>query len=215
MIDLYVINLEKRKDRWEHILKTFSDPEINLIRVDALEIEKKRGWFGCFESHKKCIRIAKEKGLKNIMVIEDDCLPMDSNFTIFKSRLEKIKNYLDTHDDWNIYLGGTATFGSSDYDRVIKDSNSDETFVEFTRAYMTHMIAYNSNCYDLYLDYEIVKPVDEFWFGKIKALVSVPFLATQLEGYSDIVKRHKSDTMRIKEGNQKLIKYLNNPKNKK
>ncbi len=213
MIDLYVINLEKRKDRWEHILKTFSNPLINLIRVDAVESDKKKGWLGCFESHKKCIRIAKEQGLKNIMVIEDDCLPMDS--ANFISRLVQIKNYLDSHDDWNIYLGGTATFGPNDYDRVIKDSNSDEIFVEFARAYMTHMIAYNSNCYDFYLDYQIVKPVDEFWFGKIKALVSVPFLATQLEGYSDIIRRHKSDTARINEGNKNLIRYINNPKIKK
>jgi len=212
MIDLYVINLEKRKDRWEHILKTFSDPDINLIQVSAIEADRKKGWVGCFESHKKCIRIAKEQGLKNIMVIEDDCLPMDLDPGVFKSRLVKIKNYLDTHDDWNIYLGGTATFGPKDYDKIIK--HEDETFVEFTRAYMTHMIAYNSNCYDLYLDYQIVKPIDEFWFGKIKALVSVPFLATQLEGYSDIINKNKSDTARINEGNQRLIKYLNNPRHK-
>ena len=135
------------------------------------------------------------------------------DLTNFKSRLGKIKNYLDTHDDWNIYLGGTATFGPGDDDRIIK--HEDETFVEFTKAYMTHMIAYNSNCYDLYLDYQIVKPIDEFWFGKIKALVSVPFLATQIEGYSDIIRRHKSDTTRINEGNKNLIRYLNNPKIKK
>ena len=61
----------------------------------------------------------------------------------------------------------------------------------------------------------IIKPIDEFWFGKIKALISVPFIATQLEGYSDIIKRHKSDIARIKEGNQNLIRYINNPKIKK
>ncbi len=213
MIDIYVINLEKRKDRWEHIVKTFNIPDINLIRVQAVESVNKKGWIGCFESHKKCIQIAKEQGLKNIMVIEDDCLPLDTDITIFKSRLEIVKNYLDTHDDWNIYLGGTATFGPPDYDRIIKYEN--ETFVEFTRAYMTHMIAYNSNCYDLYLDYQITKPVDEFWFGKIKAIVSVPFLATQLEGFSDIVRKHKSDRIRINEGNQRLIKYIENPLKKK
>lgn len=202
MIDLYVINLEKRIDRWEHILKTFSHPEINLIRVEA-EIDRK-GWVGCFKSHKKCIQIAKEKGLKNIMIIEDDCLPM--KLDNFVSRLIKIKSYLDSNDDWNIYLGGTATFTRQDYDRVIRFE--DEALVEFSKAYMTHMICYNSNCYDLYLDHDMSKPVDEFWFGKIKAVVSVPFLATQLAGYSDIVKRQKSDTKRINDGNNILIKYI-------
>ena len=89
MIDLYVINLTKRKDRWDHIVKTFTDPQLNLIRVEA-EIAQKP-WIGCFLSHKKCLKIAKEKGLKNIMVIEDDCLPMNKNN--FVSRLIKIKNY--------------------------------------------------------------------------------------------------------------------------
>lgn len=207
MIDLYVINLASRNDRWTHIIKTFSDPEINLIKVEA-EVNDKNGWIGCFLSHKKCIRIAKEKGLKNIMVIEDDCLPMNINKDTFKSRLLKIKNYLDTHDEWNIYLGGTATISPSNFKNVIK--HEDETFVEFNKAYMTHMICYNSNVYDLYLDQEITKPVDEFWFGKINALISVPFLATQLEGYSNIVKRRKSDTKRINVANNVLIKYIQN-----
>ena len=205
MIDLYVINLPKRTDRWDHIVKTFSDPEINLIKVDAEEVAKK-GWIGCFLSHKKCLKIAKENGLKNIMVIEDDCLPMGLDKEVFKSRLVKIKNYLDTHDDWNIYLGGTASINSSDYKNIIK--HEDETFVEFTRAYMTHMICYNSNSYDLYLNQDVTKPIDEFWFGKIKALVSVPFLATQLEGYSDIIRRNKSDTKRINETNNTLVRYI-------
>ena len=207
MIDLYVINLATRTDRWEHIIKTFSDPEINLIKVEA-EVDVKKGWIGCFLSHKKCLRIAKENGLKNIMVIEDDCLPMNLNKESFKSRLFKIKNYLDTHDDWNIYLGGTATISPSNYKNVIK--YEDETFVEFTRAYMTHMICYNNNVYDLYLNQDITKPVDEFWFGKIKALISVPFLATQLEGYSDIIRRKKSDTKRINDANNILVKYILN-----
>ncbi len=203
MIDLYVINLAKRTDRWNHILKTFSDPEFNIIRVEAEFVEKK-GWIGCWKSHKKCIQIAKDKGLKNMMVLEDDCEPMDYNN--FKSRLVKIKNYLDSHDDWNIYLGGTATFTSSDYSKVIRFE--DEAFVEFSKAYMTHMICYNSNVYDLFLSNDMTRPIDEFWFGKIKALVSAPFLATQLEGLSDIVRRHKNDKARINEGNSKVVRYI-------
>ena len=72
------------------------------------------------------------------------------------------------------------------------------------------MICYNNNVYDLYLNQDITKPVDEFWFGKIKALISVPFLATQLEGYSDIIRRKKSDTKRINDANNILVKYILN-----
>lgn len=203
MIDIYVINLVHRKDRWDHIVKTFSYPEFNLIRVEA-EIHKKP-WVGCFMSHKKCIQIAKDKGLQNIWVLEDDCEPTD--ISTFKDRFIKIKNYLDSFNDWNIFLGGTATLNPNSYSKIIRFD--DQVIVEFSRAYMTHMVCYNSNIYDLFLTNQMKRPIDEFWFDKIKALIPVPFIATQLEGFSDIVKKRKSDKLRINHANNILIKYIN------
>lgn len=203
MIDLYVINLPHRKDRWDHMVKTFSDPEFNLIRVEA-ETNKKP-WIGCFLSHKKCLQIAKNEGLKNMWVLEDDCEPIDPDN--FKSRFLKIKNYLDSNNNWDIFLGGTATIIPHSHKKVIKFE--DQVFVEFHKAFMTHMVCYNSKVYDFYLDDKMLVPVDEFWFGKIKALIPVPFIATQLEGYSDIVRKKKSDKKRISDANDLLIKYIN------
>lgn len=203
MINLYVINLAHRKDRWEHMVKTFSDPEFNLIRVEA-ETNKKP-WIGCFLSHKKCLEIAKNQGLQNIWVLEDDCEPVDP--VNFKSRFIKIKNYLDSNNDWNIFLGGTATLTPNSYKKIIRFE--DQVLVEFDKAYMTHMVCYNSNVYDLFLNDQMTRPIDEFWFGKIKALIPVPFIASQLEGFSDIVRKKKSDKKRISDANNLLIKYVN------
>lgn len=204
MIDLYVINLPHRKDRWDHMIKTFSDPEFNLIKVEA-ETHNKKSWIGCFMSHKKCLQIAKDKGLNNVWVLEDDCEPID--IESFKDRFLKIKNYLDSNNDWNIFLGGTASLHPNSYNKIIKFD--DQVLVEFAKAYMTHMVCYNQNVYDMFLNDPMYKPVDEFWFNKIKALIPVPFIATQLEGYSDIIKKVKSDKTRILEANNKLIKYIN------
>jgi GR25 family glycosyltransferase involved in LPS biosynthesis len=204
MIDLYVINLPHRVDRWEHITKTFSDPDFNLIKVEG--IKNTKGWIGCFESHKKCIQIAKDKGLDNIMVLEDDCIPFDIN--TFKERFLYFKKYLDENNDWDIFLGGTASIHPLWLTSIIKSGC--ENLFEFKKAYMTHMICYNNRIYDFFLNEPIIRPIDEFWHEKIKALIPVPFLVGQISGISDIVRIKKSDEKRINDANTLLVKYIDN-----
>ncbi len=204
-IDLYVINLEERKDRWEDIIKTYNQKYFNLIRVNA--IKDRKGWIGCLKSHLECVRIAKEKNLSNIMVIEDDCIPME-NQELFVKRIFKIKKYLDSNTDWEIYLGGTVSAIPFSYgNKIIYE---DETFVKSNKAYATHMICYNEKVYDFFLTADKRFPIDEVWHGKIKALISVPFLVKQKPGYSDIVKDNKSDEKRINEANTIFINYIKN-----
>ncbi len=202
-IDLYVINLDERSDRWENIIKTFSDPFFNLIRVKAFK--ENQGWIGCFKSHIECIRIAKNSGLKNILVIEDDCIPY-SDIETFKTRIKTIKEFLDRISIWDIYLGGTVHIVPDTYKNIITYKN--EKFVEFNKAYATHLICYNSRVYDYFLSIQPVLPIDEIWHNKCKAIVSVPFIARQLPGYSDIVQSNKSDDIRIETANKILIQYI-------
>ncbi len=202
-ICLFVINLDERIDRWNNIIKIFSDPYFEIKKISA--IKKQNGCEGCFLSHIECIRLAKDLGLKNIMVLEDDCIPYDDIET-FKSRIKIIKEFLDRINDWEIYLGGTVHIVPGSYQNII--SFKGEKFVEFNKAYATHMICYNSKVYDYFLSLKPVLPIDEIWHGKIKAIVSVPFIAKQLEGYSNIVGSNKSDEIRITEANKKLIEYI-------
>jgi GR25 family glycosyltransferase involved in LPS biosynthesis len=202
-INLYVINLDERKDRWDNIVKTFTDPYFNIIRVKA--IKDRKGWAGCFLSHIECIRIGKDAGLKNILVLEDDCIPYDS-IEIFLNRLKTIKEFLDKINDWDIYLGGTVHILPNSYKNII--SYKTEKFVEFNKAYTTHLICYNSKVYEYFLSLKPILPIDEIWHGKIKAIVSVPFLAKQIPGYSDIVGKQKSDDIRIEQANKILLDYL-------
>lgn len=202
-IDLFIINLDERLDRWKNILNIFSDPYFSIRRISA--IKEKNGWQGCFLSHIQCIRLAKELGLKNVMVLEDDCIPYE-NIESFKSRIKIIKEFLDRINDWEIYLGGTVHIVPNSYQNII--SFKGEKFVEFNKAYATHMICYNSKVYDYFLSLKPDLPIDEIWHGKLKAIVSVPFIAKQLEGYSDIVRSNKSDEKRIKDANEKLINYI-------
>ena len=70
--------------------------EYNIIPVEA--IKHIEGYKGCFLSHKKCIQIAKEKNLKYIIVLEDDCLPLEN----FSKRFENIISFLDSYDNWDL-----------------------------------------------------------------------------------------------------------------
>jgi hypothetical protein len=201
-IDIYVINLEERKDRWEYIEKNFSN--FNLIRVDA--IKKKKGAHGCFLSHIKCIKIAKEKKLKNIIIIEDDCKPMNN----FYERLIIIKKYLDENDTWSIYLGGTSkVFDTNVINNFIFNG---EKIVEVDKGYMTHFICYNHSVYDFFLEREnnFEIPIDKIWHENFNALVSVPFIAFQCDGYSNILNKPTSTVGRMTSSEKSLLSKFNN-----
>lgn len=200
MLDIYVINLEERQDRFEKIKDTFKN--FNIIRIDAIKHEK--GYIGCFLSHLECIKIAKENNLKNILVIEDDCIPYYTENN-FESRLIKIKNILDNRDDWDIFLGCSSRyFDSSIISYIIID---DEKFVKTSFSYTTNMICYNSKIYDFFLNAIINVPIDLYWNSKIIAFLSVPFIATQDEGYSNIAKKKISLKHKIVSCNDNLLQY--------
>ena len=66
MIDIYVIHLADRPDRYEQIKNDFlTYTDINLIFVDA--IKHNPGAIGYSRSFKKCVAIAKEKNLKKLI----------------------------------------------------------------------------------------------------------------------------------------------------
>ncbi len=89
-----VINLDFRQDRWAHFLRDVSAflPEQKLHRLSAVEGRKISGygqqpWFtertgeraavwggvaGCALSHRNAIALAKEKGWRNVLILEDD-----------------------------------------------------------------------------------------------------------------------------------------------
>jgi GR25 family glycosyltransferase involved in LPS biosynthesis len=79
---VFVINLEDRKDRWAEIQESFRNWPVQLERIDAVRASP--GWKGCFESHKKVVQLAKDKGYPWVLVLEDDCMPCsETSFTQF------------------------------------------------------------------------------------------------------------------------------------
>lgn len=73
---IFYINLDKRRDRKMHMDTLMEEYNFHAERIPAIEY-KGRGIVGCGYSHLKTLKLAKERGYKNILILEDDFMFMD------------------------------------------------------------------------------------------------------------------------------------------
>ncbi len=81
-MNIFLINLEHRKDRLKNSKDEFEKLNLDFIRFDA--IYHNIGQLGCTLSHIKCLEIAKEKKYPYCMICEDDV----------KFIIELLQNYI-------------------------------------------------------------------------------------------------------------------------
>jgi GR25 family glycosyltransferase involved in LPS biosynthesis len=182
MIDLFVINLIDCKNRREQIIQDFSSyKDIQLNFVEGIRHEN--GAIGCFLSFKKCIKIAKENNMKYIIILEDDCLPMNN----FENRLKKLLTYLESNDNWDIFLGGVKKCNKV----FNKTPILDENLYYISKSHSAHLFICNNTLYDTFLEVdEFQYAVDTFWHKKYRVCILLPFLAFQRNGMSNIGKKY-------------------------
>ena len=93
-INIYYINLEKRKDRKKRIenelkkIKNIKNFNFKINRFNAIKSDI-HGGIGCGKSHINILKMAKEKNLPMVMIIEDDIKINDDKINIY---FEKINN---------------------------------------------------------------------------------------------------------------------------
>lgn len=190
-IPKFVINLERRKDRLDRISK-----EMKYIgwEYEIFKAIDKNDHTGCSLSHAEIIKMAKEYGYKEIMVIEDDCTFMPYSKSLINEISEKYKNI-----DYHIFnLSPTI-------DRPVKISNSYELLLDLTNLpkaeeyhrgiYATNCIIYNEKSYDKVL--EITLPenlgyiaIDDFIYRNIylnnQSYCPILPIAPQTKDWSDV-----------------------------
>ena len=134
-----LINLEDRTDRLEEVKKEFD--KVGLVDVHHFPAIKHHiGISGCTRSHYEIIRLAKEEGYKNILILEDDVYFVDDKQS-FKNKLESCFLQIEKNNikPDMLYLGGYLTTQPDGW-------TPDGKFVGGTMRYHTKL---DDNLYEL------------------------------------------------------------------
>ena len=179
MLNIYVINLKEREDRWNNIVNIFGK-DFNLIRVDAIKHEN--GLIGCFLSHQKCLKIAKEKQLQNIIVMEDDCIVNQQCENYYSKTINEIISFLNNNnDEWDIFTGCcNKTAGENILKKINYNDDNNGIMIQINMASSSHFMIYNKSSYEFYLDIKnITCAIDRVWNYNLRAFTYLPFIFHQ------------------------------------
>ena len=155
MVHLIIINLDRRKDRLLSLLKHLEDNKTNLgfiediHRLSAVDQSPCNTYIftpakGCMLSHINAILFAKEKGLKNVMVIEDDARFASNANEIFNTAMSTLEKR-----NWSTLFGATVTFQQKGFKKPNFEKN--KHLLELKNGGImtgTHCIVYNSTYFD-------------------------------------------------------------------
>jgi len=125
------INLNKRTDRRVEIESELDGFELQYERFEA--IEREPGILGCLISHLSVLEIAKERGYKNILILEDDFQFLTSKETFE----EELKKLFDSEIDFDVCFLETGIYESEEVEncnflrRVIRSTSAPAYIVNY------------------------------------------------------------------------------------
>ncbi|GJL83899.1 MAG: hypothetical protein DHS20C01_35330 [marine bacterium B5-7] len=140
---IFCINLDREEKRWELMQRQFEalGIENQVSRFSAIESTSNHH-IGCALSHRMIIEQARRRGLRNILVFEDDAILHRDTAGILDKALEELARL-----DWSLlYLGGhkwDKSFALSEGCRFLEQPHG---------MTMTHAIAYNAKIFNRILD---------------------------------------------------------------
>lgn len=170
------------------------------------------GWVGCGMSYKFIMKKAKEQQFDSVTVCEDDVLfPED-----FDIRFSNLMQYLDTHNDWDVFQGVIADVGNVEIQNV--EECNEETIV-----YLNHMVSmvfnyYKSHMFDRVISWDekdanqLTNTIDRALESKdLKVVTTVPFLVGHKEDLKSTIWGFENTeyTDWIHRSSEKLQKMVN------
>jgi len=188
---IYVINLKERTDRLENfkcaILNSFFIEESEYNKrfkiFEAINPGPGKGVLGCILSHIAIITEAKSLGLNNVLIFEDDAIPLTSLNSV---NLNLITKEINTLDSWDVcYLGYNSHKPLSLIDGC-------RNLLKIHDCYSTHAIAYSNNIFDHIIESKDNIKILDVWLSEniqknYNVIGTYPILFSQSPGYSDIV----------------------------
>ena len=187
----FVVNLERRKDRFESIKKEMEYIGWDYEYFPAVDTNSH---VGCTRSHLEIIKLAKERNYEKVLVVEDDCTIMP----YAKSLIEQIETETKDLDFAVINLAPTLN-------RPVNLSNKHKWFLDITNLppkgehhrgiYATNMIMYHNSIYDNVLEIEDPSKIgyyaiDDFIYQYItsrhQSYVPIVPIGPQISDWSDV-----------------------------
>ena len=192
-LNIFIINLERSNDRLEKIKLVFSHPNINIIRVPA--IEKEIGWQGLYFTNKLLLETIHKSNINdNILVIEDDC-ELVNDINLFYDKIMRIKKWLENSNiEWDIFNPGYHVKKAEEQFKIDNITILGKTekiyFLDINNINWksTHMIFYNNKNIHKIVNSNIMMTWDNF-LHDYKTVFSYPLLAIQKENFSTIDKK--------------------------
>ena len=207
---IYYINIDKRTDRKEETqnelaklgLQAERFPAVVLTDEQSAEITKNggatwdlnvlkhhtkesldnltRGQRSCTQSHIDLARLAKDRGHKNILVLEDDVVFSDNAKQVLAGAVNELKEV-----EWDLFLFGCNP--RTPFKQVSPN------LAELRGFFTTHAIAVNHTFYDKVMAFPFKTHIviDQYYFGlanesAIKAYTTLEPIAFQRNSISDI-----------------------------
>lgn len=172
------INLDYRTDRRQAAERRFKELGISAERFDAVqlnldEIDNPKNdplWhkkMGCTQSHFQCIKLAKERGLKNIWIMEDDVVFCSD----FLSKAQDIIDELKM-TEWDMFF-----FGGEPSKKCIPHSRH---IVKTSGVYGAHSYLVNHTFYDKLLRLNVTNCISDIIYIAINEEQKNFFLSKEL-----------------------------------
>lgn len=180
----FCINLDKRTDKWSACKKEFEKINLDVERVSAIDgfleppASIRPGEVGCLKSHLKVFEIARERGLKSFLMLEDDVEFSDNFHERFNELEPQLPNFEMLYFGINPHTGSRYEISPS-LNRIMG-------------GYAAHCVIFKEPCYDHVINTlsgPLMYPVDVY-YGQLQVEHSAysikPPIAWQRKSFSDI-----------------------------
>ena len=184
----FCINLDTRPDRWELAQAEFEHQGLEVERIPGVIVHgfdpKRNACHGCHLSHAIALMRAIEAQADSVLIFEDDVLFLHD----VKPMLAKVEREIDS--DWEmLYLGANIEhpmYQTSPHVARITGARSTHAYIARNMLF-EKLLAVNEDPSTVHNDiyYETVI------IPQHKCFITIPMLAVQREGYSDIRKQNE------------------------
>lgn len=205
---LYVINLDKRPDRYQQCQLEFKKIDATVERISGIDGKtvtnlnglnmRQKACYGLTATHLKILENAISNKYKNILIFEDDVTFIENFNEKFNEKIPFLP------DDWDLlYLGGNHILYVKGFKLITGDKNFQITKENYKTlnyelcktpcTWCAHAVAINSKFYNKVIDRIKLNPVDcidvalyHLQQEGCNTYTFLPSLATQRASFSDI-----------------------------